>query len=90
MEHRLSIFQQPAAERHRAPAARRGLCMSSDDTEYYRRRAVDERALALRSDRRDVAAIHEELARQYQALVDEAQLRPTPRTRPPERQLASS
>lgn len=53
--------------------------MSYNDTEYYRQRAVDERANALRSERRDVAAIHEELARQYQALVDKAELRPTVR-----------
>ena len=51
--------------------------MSSNDTEYYRRRANDERRLALQSDRQNVAAIHEELARQYQALVDQAELRPT-------------
>lgn len=51
--------------------------MSSNDTEYYHQRAIDERAMALRSDRREVAAIHEELARQYQALVDKAELRPT-------------
>jgi hypothetical protein len=50
--------------------------MFLNDTEYYRRRAVDERSMALKSDRRDVAAIHEELARQYQALVDQAELRP--------------
>jgi type II secretory pathway component PulC len=50
--------------------------MSSDDTDYYRQRAVDERAMALKAERRDVAAIHEELARQYQALVDYAELRP--------------
>jgi hypothetical protein len=29
-----------------------------------------------KSERRDVAAIHEELARQYQALIDQAQLQP--------------
>jgi hypothetical protein len=50
--------------------------MFLDDTEYYRRRAIDERAMALKSERRDVAAIHEELARQYLALVNQAQLRP--------------
>lgn len=49
----------------------------STDTEYYRRRATQERELALKSERREVAAIHEELARQYQALVDQTQLRPT-------------
>ena len=62
--------------------------MPSDDTEYYRQRAVDERALALRAERRDVAAIHEELARQYQALVDQAELRPTLPFRLRERQSA--
>jgi hypothetical protein len=51
--------------------------MSSYDTEYYRQRAAQERAMALRADRANVAAIHEELARQYQALVDRAELRPT-------------
>ena len=50
--------------------------MSFNDIEYYRRRAIDERALALKAERQDVAAIHEELARQYQALVDDAELRP--------------
>ena len=51
--------------------------MSSKDIEYYRQRAADERALALKAERREVAAIHEELARQYQAMVDDQQLRPT-------------
>ena len=50
--------------------------MSSNDTEYYRQRAVAERAIALKSERQDVAAIHEELAREYQALVDNPELRP--------------
>ena len=50
--------------------------MFLNDTEYYRRRAVDERAMALKAERHDVAAIHQELARQYQALVDRAELRP--------------
>jgi hypothetical protein len=59
--------------------------MFLNDTEYYRRRAVDERAMALKSERRDVAAIHEELARQYQALVDQGQLRPKIGINVPER-----
>ena len=50
--------------------------MSSTDAEYYRRRATQERELALKAERKNVAAIHEELARQYQALVDRAELRP--------------
>ena len=51
--------------------------MSAHDTAYYRQRAADERALALKSEHQNVALIHQELARQYQALVDRAELRPT-------------
>lgn len=51
--------------------------MSLSDASYYRDRARAERALALAADRQDVAAIHEELARMYQAVVDHAELRPT-------------
>jgi hypothetical protein len=47
------------------------------DVEYYRQRAAAERALAKNADRADVAAIHDELARQYEALVNRAELRPT-------------
>ena len=49
--------------------------MTSDDAKYYRERAVAERAMALRSDRQNVREIHEELARQYDALVDQVELR---------------
>jgi hypothetical protein len=49
--------------------------MSDDDTEYYRQRATAERTLALQADRRDVAEIHLELARLYEALVDQKELR---------------
>ena len=51
--------------------------MPTNDTEYYRQRAIVERELASKSERADVAAIHAELARQYQALADKAELRPT-------------
>jgi hypothetical protein len=61
--------------------------MSSNHVEYYRRRAITERELALKSDGR-IAEIHEELARGYQALVDEAELRPKLRIVTPERQWA--
>ena len=64
--------------------------MSSHDVEYYRQRAVDERAMALKAERRNVAAIHEELARQYQALVDQAELRPTSRMKVPDQVLKSA
>ena len=51
--------------------------MSSSDVGYYRQRAAAERELAKDADRANVAAIHEELARQYEALVNRAELRPT-------------
>lgn len=51
--------------------------MPSSDVEYYRQRASTERELARDARRADVAAIHEELARQYEALVNRAELRPT-------------
>lgn len=50
--------------------------MSGDDTSYYRQRAVTERAMALAAERQNVREIHEELARQYEALVEQAELRP--------------
>ena len=50
--------------------------MSSQDLEYFRTRAATERALASTAERADVAAIHEELARQYEALVENEALRP--------------
>lgn len=51
--------------------------MASNDTSYYRQRAVTERALALSADRQDVREIHEELARLYDALVNQDELRTT-------------
>ena len=53
--------------------------MPADDIDYYRERVVTELRLALATERQDVAAIHEELARQYQALVEQAELRPSAR-----------
>ena len=52
--------------------------MSSDDGDYYRRRAAEERDRAKAADRRDVAEIHLELARQYEALVENEDLRIPP------------
>lgn len=49
--------------------------MSQDDVAYYRERAVAERKLSKASDNADVAAIHEELAEQYEALVERGALR---------------
>lgn len=51
--------------------------MTSDDVEYYRARAIEEREHALAADRQNVAAIHLELASLYDALVAEPELRPT-------------
>jgi len=53
------------------------LIVSSSDVEFYRHRADAERQMARDSRRANVAAIHEELARQYDALVNRAELRPT-------------
>jgi hypothetical protein len=50
--------------------------MSRDDGSYYRERAQTERAMALASERQNVREIHEELARQYEALAEQAELRP--------------
>lgn len=50
--------------------------MLRNDVEYYRQRATAERKLALAASQRNVAEIHEELARQYQGLIDHAELRP--------------
>ena len=49
--------------------------MMTPDVEYYRERMIKERALAKASERKNVAEIHEELARQYEALVAHAELR---------------
>jgi hypothetical protein len=46
------------------------------DLEYFRQRAAAERILAKASDRQDVAEIHSELARQYDALVEQDELTP--------------
>ena len=48
----------------------------SNDSEYYRQRATAERKLALAADRQEVAEIHLELARLYDALVDQPGIRP--------------
>ena len=53
----------------------RGASMSPDDVAYYRRRASDERKRAREASRANVAAIHEELARQYEALIEHKELR---------------
>lgn len=49
--------------------------MDEQDIEYYRHRAATELGMASEAERADVAAIHEELAKQYQALVEQSELR---------------
>ena len=49
--------------------------MSSEDIEYYRARAAKEREAAADASQSNVAAIHEELARLYDALADQPELR---------------
>jgi hypothetical protein len=51
--------------------------MQPHDVEYFRARAATERERAQASENAEVAAIHEELAIQYEALVEQAVLRPT-------------
>lgn len=50
--------------------------MQSHDLEYYRDRAAAERKLAELAENPNVAAIHEELALQYEALIEQAERRP--------------
>jgi hypothetical protein len=51
--------------------------MASDDVAYYRQRAISERVNARNADRAEIAEIHEELVRLYDALIEYEQLRPT-------------
>ena len=51
--------------------------MQPYDVDYYRARAASERKLAEASGNAEVAAIHLELAIQYEALIGQAALRPT-------------
>ena len=58
--------------------------MPAQDTRYYRERAAKERALALASERQQVREIHEELDRQYEALVEQTELSSTLRIKAPD------
>jgi hypothetical protein len=49
--------------------------MFQDDASYYRQRALTHRAMLLAAERQNVREIHEEFARQYEALTESAQLR---------------
>jgi hypothetical protein len=48
--------------------------MSFSDIEYYRQRANTERALAQSCRQSKVALVHEELARQYEELIERGAL----------------
>ena len=50
--------------------------ISQNDIEYYRARAALELERAKTSSQANVAEIHLELARQYEALADQSDLRP--------------
>ena len=50
--------------------------MAQSDYEYFQMRAAQERELAASADKANVAAIHAELARGYQALAEQEELRP--------------
>ena len=50
--------------------------MPFDDEEYYRRRAEEERQAAADAAQANIALIHEELSRLYEALADQPELRP--------------
>ena len=49
--------------------------MSSDEIEYFRARAAQEREAAADATQSNVAAIHEELARLYDALAEQPEQR---------------
>ena len=49
--------------------------MSEDDEEYFRARAIQERQAAADATRSEVALIHAELARLYEALAAQPELR---------------
>ena len=50
--------------------------MPHDHRSFYVRRALTEHAFALAPDRQNFRELHEDLARQFDALVQNAQLRP--------------
>ena len=49
---------------------------AQDDEDYYRGRALEERIAAEDAAQANVAQIHQELARLYDALADHPELRP--------------
>ncbi len=67
-----SAFTAWASRRLRAlalPLIRNGAIMSSENAEYYRKRAADERDLAKAAPSEIIAKIHLDLAEQYEVLA---------------------
>ena len=53
--------------------------MSLEDVDYYRRRAREERAIAEAAANPEIAKVHLDLAKGYEALVEHAELLPPTR-----------
>jgi len=53
--------------------------MSLDNVDYYRRRAREERAIAEAATNPEIAKVHLDLAKGYEALVEHASLLPPTR-----------
>jgi hypothetical protein len=64
--------------------------MSQSDTDYFRQRAQVEHAAAVAASNADAAAVHEALAKGYEALVTRAELRAAFRVLPGPLGLTSS
>jgi hypothetical protein len=64
--------------------------MSLDDVDYYRRRALEERELAARSENAEAANAHQELARHYEELVARAEMLPLKHAPPANQNEAGS
>jgi hypothetical protein len=58
------------------PLRRRGIAVPANDLEYCRLRAMTERDLAHEANQTEVRIIHDELARQYEALAAQLELKP--------------
>ena len=52
-----------------------GVAMRADDSDYYRARAIEERWKVWESGQPGAAAIHAELASNYEALADRIELK---------------
>ena len=50
--------------------------MSERDREYYRRRAAEEREAAALANSPAASAVHEDIAKQYERMAEQAQHRP--------------